>query len=131
MFVQLCTSVQYNLISKSHFAQIILSESRRNIIKLKRQVENFAELIVFNKIFWKENNKLNFHLVIKMFNNCCVEEGGNGIEYSNVHPVSGQQQHIARVETQILYGSDVGLLLAVLFHFLSSVCRSSRLVLET
>ena len=43
----------YNLISKSHSARIILSESRRNIIKLKRQVQNFAKLIVFNKILWK------------------------------------------------------------------------------
>ena len=66
-----------------------------------------------------------------MFDNCCVEEGGDSVEYSNIHAVGGQQHHIARIETEILYGAYIGLFLTVLFHILSSVCRSSGLVLET
>ena len=66
-----------------------------------------------------------------MFDNCCIEEGGNGVEHSNVHAVGDQEENIARVGTEVLDGANVGLLLIVLFHFLSSVGRSSGSVLET
>ena len=66
-----------------------------------------------------------------MFDNCRIEEGGYGVKDSNVHAVSYQQQNIARVGTKVLDGAKVGLLLIVLFHFLSSVGRSSGSVLET
>ena len=66
-----------------------------------------------------------------MLDNCCIEESGNGVEHSNVHAVGDQQENIARVGAKVLDGAKVGLLLIVLFHFLSSVCRSSGSVLET
>ena len=70
-------------------------------------------------------------LVIKVFDNCGVEEGGDGVEDSNIHAVCDQQENIAWVGTKVLDGAKVGLLLIVLFHFLSSVGRSSGSVLET
>ena len=68
-----------------------------------------------------------------MFDNGCVEEGGNGVEDSHVHAVGDQQENIARVGAKVLDGAKVGLLLIVivLFHFLSSVCWSPGSVLET
>ena len=66
-----------------------------------------------------------------MFDDCCIEESGNGVEHSNVHAVSYQQQNIAWVGTKVLDGANVGLPLIVLLHFLSSVCRSPGSVLET
>ena len=66
-----------------------------------------------------------------MFDDCGVEEGGDGVEHSHVHAVGGQQQQIPRVETELLDRVDVGLFLTVLFHILSSVCWSPGLVLET
>ena len=66
-----------------------------------------------------------------MFDYGCVEEGGNGVEDSHVHAVGDQQENIARVGAKVLDGAKVGLLLIVLFHFLSSVGRSSGSVLET
>ena len=68
-----------------------------------------------------------------MLDNGCIEEGGNGVEHSHVHAVGDQQENIARVGAEVLDGAKIGLLLIliVLFHFLSSVCRSSGSVLET
>ena len=66
-----------------------------------------------------------------MCHNCGVEEGGNGVEHSEIHAISDQQEKVAWVGTKVLDGANVGLLLIVLFYFLSSVCRSSGSVLET
>ena len=68
-----------------------------------------------------------------MLDNGCIEKGGNGVEHSHVHAVGDQQENIARVGAEVLDGAKIGLLLIliVLFHFLSSVCRSSGSVLET
>ena len=40
-------------------------------------------------------------IVFKMVNNDGLEEGGDGVEDANVHPVADQQQDIAPVHHQV------------------------------
>ena len=58
------------------------------------------------------------HLIIKVHDNGGVEKGWDGVEDANIDAVCDQQHDVARVQTQVLDGCKIGLLV-VLFELLN------------
>ena len=57
------------------------------------------------------------HLIIKVHDDGGVEKGWDGVEHANIDAVCDQQHNVAWVQTQVLDGCKIGLLV-VLFEFL-------------
>ena len=69
-------------------------------------------------------------LVAEVLHHGAVEEGGDSVEHSHIHPVGEEQQDVALVGHQVLDRREIGLLGTGRLHLLGSVGRGGWPVLE-
>ena len=71
------------------------------------------------------------NLVVKVRDDGGVEEGGDGIEDTNIHTIGEEEEDVARIEAEVLDRGQVRFLSTVLLYILSSAGRGGWLVSET